>query len=200
MFLSSDLNSDGISDIVKIAFVSGNKYGNVYVATYVYVSLSEKNSNGTISYGTPVRYLVPSAIDIKNFSSSTSGSPAIVDIDGDGYNDLIFPYNSASGNKFENSYCIIYGKDIAARRVPELTAVTIPLKSKNDKSLYSVFDVDGDGKEEILCIDQTNENGYYSGGIVEHSNMLQAKAGLFKFKLPYKPKSLVFRRLITTTA
>lgn len=190
MFLSSDLNSDGISDIVKIAFVSGNKYGNVYVATYVYVSLSEKNSNGTISYGTPVRYLVPSAIDIKNFSSSTSGSPAIVDIDGDGYNDLIFPYNSASGNKFENSYCIIYGKDIAARRVPELTAVTIPLKSKNDKSLYSVFDVDGDGKEEILCIDQTNENGYYSGGIVEHSNMLQAKAGLFKFKLPYKPKSL----------
>ncbi|WP_302614399.1 polymorphic toxin type 23 domain-containing protein [uncultured Muribaculum sp.] len=189
-FLSSDLNSDGISDIIKIAFASGNKYGNTYVATYVYVSLSEKNDNGTISYGTPVRYLIPSAVEIRNFCSSSFNTPAIVDIDGDGYNDLVFSYNSGSGSKFTKLFCIIYGKDIANKHTPELTTIEVPLKSHNDESLFSIFDIDGDGKEEILYLDLTNNNGYYSGGIVEHNKLLQSKTDLFQFKLPKKPKSL----------
>ena len=88
-----------------------------------------------------------------------------------------------------DKYWIMYGSDIS-KGVCDPISFEIPLRSKTDKNLLSIFDVDGDGRDEIIYIDTTVEDGYYYGGIIERESGLKILKNLYKFQLPSLPENM----------
>lgn len=186
-FNSADLNADGISDIIKFSFASIDNNGSLGTGTYIYISLSKKAPNGDISFEEPIKYLIPGILKLESKELfDFFDLPSIVDIDGDGYNDLIITYQSA--NKFH--IWPILGKDIIARRINNEN-----LREIDDASsvLYTIADFDGDGKDEILYFDSVIKrvDGFnrYKGGLIEHDNSMSVQH-LYSFKLNSTPKKL----------
>lgn len=183
-FLSADLNTDGISDIIKFSQVSINQQGNIGAATYMYISLSKKENNGNISYEKPLKYTIPAIFTgDKNMLYVPFNTPSIIDIDGDGYNDFVFTYMSGSNNL----YWIIWGKDIIAGYTNRKEGLEISVKSS---SIYTIADFDGDGKDEIIYIDTKDYNGIYSSGLIDYGNRLEAIRDMYAFQLPSSPENI----------
>ncbi len=188
-YLSSDVNSDGISDIIKISAVRKN--GELFGRAYMYISLSKRDADGSILFNQPLITEIPAIreFETKPLNFSIAELPSIVDFNGDGYNDLILTYHFNYDYDMSDKYWIMYGSDIS-KGVCDPISFEIPLRSKTDKNLLSIFDVDGDGRDEIIYIDTTVEDGYYYGGIIERESGLKILKNLYKFQLPSLPENM----------
>lgn len=95
---------------VTTAAWAGGRSWNYY--TYVYVSRSKLSSTGNITYDPPLVYTLPSGISMDVIKSMFGGA-AVMDFDGDGYNDLVVPFqNVATGHWNQAVFYIVQGSDV----------------------------------------------------------------------------------------
>ena len=175
-FLSADLNGDGINDIIRISNVyidpSGNNNG--VGDTFIYIYQSYKSADGKIKFSSPYRYRCEQQIDDKRYKDILQSCDAI-DLDGDGLNDLVFPYFykiNDTGIHFLRIY-VIYGKDVKQYGSPGIETAPFllikPLTSATDMPCFTTGDFNKDGKDEIFYIEDKAVNGKYAAGLVGYS-------------------------------
>jgi len=187
-FLSADLNGDGVSDIIRIAPVkvttavwAGGGSWDYY--TYVYVSRSKLSSTGNVTYDSPLVYTLPSGISMDVIKSMFGGA-SVMDFDGDGYNDLVFPFqNAATGHWNQAVFYIVQGSDVVAGRVGT-HAFAVNLQSTDRAPLFATFDVDGNGKDDVVCVEQRKKDNYYPCTIVQFAGGTALNRMEVKFTLP----------------
>ena len=188
-FLSADLNGDGVSDIIRVSPVkvttavsNGGSSWNYY--TYVYISKSQISSTGTVTYDPPLVYTLPSGISMDVLKSMFGGT-SVMDFDGDSYNDLVFPFqNAATGHWNQAVFYIVLGSEVVAGRSGGVHAFAVDLQSTDKAPLFATFDVDGDGKDDVVCVEQRKKENYYPYTIVKYAGGTTLKRTNVRFTLP----------------
>lgn len=193
-FLSADLNGDGISDIIRVAPVriikfdyAGHRKWND--STYVYVSRSKVSSTGSVTYDTPLVYRLPSGISM-DIIKSAPGGVSVMDFDGDGYNDIVFPFqNTASGYWNQVAFYLLSGSDVKEGKTGT-RAFAVNLKATDKAPLFATFDVDGDGKDDVVCVEQQKKDYYYPCTIVQYVGGTALNHEEIKLTLPQNDKEI----------
>ena len=183
-FTAADLNGDGMSDIIRVTPVKVTSDSGSWLRTYVYVSKSKHTSSGHLAYENPLIYSFASFIST-NFVKCKFGGGIVMDYDGDGYNDLVFPCQkekSEHWNKVDLS--VVNGSNIVAGRGGEASTFMFNLKSKGKAPQFVMFDVDGNGKDDIVCMECGKKDNYYPCTIVQYSDSLKWILTHLKFTLP----------------
>lgn len=191
-FLATDLNGDGVSDIIRVssAKVPNTDEGGRTLYTRVYVSRSHMQPTGEIVYDNmPVICTLPACFSYHGIKCLLSGA-SVMDFDGDGYNDLFFAFGSteegkAGGDNWSKTVLyVIKGSDVAKSRNCEPEGQFIQLDSVNTEPLFATLDLNGDGKDEILCIWPRPSDGRYPCAIVKHLDDRLRDVTLTKLTLP----------------
>ena len=188
-FLSADLNGDGVSDIIRVspvkvqtAILPGGGSWNYY--TYVYVCRSKLSSAGNVTYESPLVYTLPSGISMDVIKSMFGGA-SVTDFDGDGYNDLVFPFqNTATGYWNQAVFYMVLGSDVAAGRGGGTHAFAVNLQSTDKAPLFTTLDVDGNGKDDVVCVEQRRKDSYYPATIVQYAGGSALNRTEVKLTLP----------------
>lgn len=182
-FMSVDLNGDGISDIIRVSTATSS-YGD---ETRIYVSRSNISSIGIITYDRPIVYRMPSGStpfpDKINFMF---GGSNVMDYDGDGYNDLLFPLETVQNGKGIVVFYVVAGSNVVAGE----GGILRPAFSMNPKSvakvpLYVNMDVDGNGTDDVIAVEQNKKDNYYPCTILQYESIWSvAKLTEVKLTLP----------------
>ena len=187
-FLSVDLNGDGISDIVRVSQVQTIKgatttdisYGH---STNVYVYKGKVTATGNITYEFLRELCLPAGVTINDYKV-IPGAVSAMDFDGDGYNDLVLPYFDTSYGCNQAIFRVLSGYDITTGAGGPRQLPSIKLKSTNRVPLYATYDIDGDGKDEIVCVEQQRIDGYYPCTIVQYKGDISSKCTEVRLTLP----------------
>lgn len=193
-FFAADLNGDGVSELVRVTPVkvsTSSGYGNTSWSyyTYVYISKSSVSSTGSISYMDPIIFILPPSFSSDDFES-TLGVSSLMDLDGDGYNDIMFSCCNQAYGLWNQEFHIIQGSDVVAEKGGKTKSVSIPLKATKKSPLFTTFDIDGNGKDEVVCIEQSKKDGSYPAIIVKLKEDLRQERQDFTVSLPKEPAKI----------
>lgn len=170
-FFAFDMNGDGFDDIVRITSTTENMENGSTERTYLHITKSNVSSAGVVSYSAgPLEYMLNSNINLESMRHVMGGLSQI-DLDGDGFKELVLPYYTKVSDKINRvSFVIIWGRDVANGICGIRTRrnVTIDLKSSTEEPLFTVFDTDGDGIDEIICVEKSPKDGSYPGYILKY--------------------------------
>ena len=163
VFISGDLNNDGISDIIGMQAVERIDNGQRENRTYVYVYESLRSANGTVSY--PVGYLYdldPSVIiDEDNFTGC--GNPNIIDFDGDGLMEIMIPYFQNLMGQNRVGFFMLMQNRLFVPVAYDLNGYQDVMPS------FTTGDLDNDGKCEIVYAESVDGNaGNVRYHIIKH--------------------------------
>ena len=192
-FLSVDMNGDGVGDVIRLSSVKVVEYddkGRGYFShkTKAYISISQMSQSGTISYMAPIAAEIPTSLEMEYFIREMEGLQAI-DLDGDGYNDLVLPFYSQAGNSCgQVQLWIIYGSEVIKRRI-EPKVVYTDLSAAKEAPLITSLDMDGDGKNELLYVEQSMKDDSYPAFIVKAGAVFEKID--FSMTFPQKPQKLL---------
>ena len=183
-FMSVDLNGDGISDIIRVS-TAKYSYGD---ETRIYVNRSKISSPESITYDRPIVYRMPSGStpDPNKFHFMFGGSN-VMDYDGDGYNDLLFPLETVqNGNNGIVVFYVVAGSNVVAGEGGILRpAFSMNPKSVDKVPLYVNMDVDGNGTDDVIGVEQNKKDNYYPCTILQYkSTWPVAKLTEVKLTLP----------------
>lgn len=188
-FLSADLNGDGVSDIIRLSSVgvtNSIKNGRVYTEhlTHIYISKSRLSSTGSVTYDSPLIYKEDASISNEQYKYVLGGT-SVMDFDGDGYNDLIIPFqNVHTGHWNETDIHVISGSDVVAERMGIRDSFSVQIQSIDKCPLLLGFDVDGNGKDDVVCIGQHKKDNYYLCAVVRHVEGNVVDFTVLNFSLP----------------
>jgi putative integrin, alpha subunit len=194
-FLAADLTGDGISDIIRISPVKvidwqGNGTTHWRHNTYVYVSRSKLSSSGYASYETPLVFSLPASISMDDIKSAMGGS-SVMDFDGDGYNDLIIPQQNKVDGRWNEVDCyVIFGSDVVAGNEGNAKVFPIRLHETDRVPLLAPFDTDGNGKDDVVCVEQHHHDGYYPCTIVKYEGGKKLDVKEYKLWLAREPEKI----------
>ncbi len=194
-FFAADLNGDGVSDIirvspVKVTYYTGSGSSAWNNETRVYISRSTMSNSGEVSYQNPVVFTLPSSISMTDIQY-TMGGCSLLDIDGDGYNDLIIPYHDYTKGQCNDAvFYIIMGSDVKTGTGGRAKFFRIPLKSASQHPLFITSDIDRDGKDDVVYVEQEKTGEVYSAGVVRIKDGLTVSNQQFSVALPKQPKRL----------
>lgn len=162
IYVSGDLNNDGLDDIAGLSMgVTVNGQVKSYLSIYWAECL-----NSSVSYSDVTLFEMPNVFsntlfidrDMGDFHSFFNGS-AIVDWNGDGYNEVLLPfYVNESGNRTMRFY--LQGCDSTGESCWD-EVVSCPLNT-NGGSLYSVADLNNDGRKDIMVLEKSSSGGSYT--------------------------------------
>ena len=161
--LAVDFNGDGVSDVMQHAFVGSIEAGDnmVHYYNYYYLNLS-RTWNGH-AYHESVWQPIVLSPDIGNRWVSYVNAPFVVDINGDGFQDVVVPYTDLELN-LNAYYHIIMGSDGA---VSLSNIVTYSPQHSSQMPLYTTCDLDNDGKSDIILLDKEGVSGSYHCHIMQ---------------------------------
>lgn len=190
-FTAADVNGDGISDIIQIVPANIASQGS---NTLVYVHKSQVSANGTITYASPARCVFSSDCKIDGFTAEHLGM-TVVDIDGDGLNDIVLPekhiWNVNGFDKFILEY--VLGKNIisGADQINSKTPGT-RVYDTSGTPLFAASDFDNDGKTEFLCVEEKKTGSVYKCHYLCHKYVGADSlfASSFNMVFPANPKKL----------
>ncbi len=176
-FFSADLNNDGIGDIIRMWHGDVYDYYSSDVSRKhgeqnIYISKSIVDSNGRVTYDSPTTHKVPFSIDMGNFFDKriklSSGASNVCNIDGDELGDIILPYYNTSNGNNAISFCFLRGNYIiGGSTICDYPAIACPLTATADEvPFYVTLDLDNDGKDEIVYIENKKHNAFYHGMIL----------------------------------
>ena len=167
--LAGDMNKDGISDVIHVSPVTILNSNNMY-EYHTYIRLYRSSiENGIISYENQSSYSFPEAISFDDWSFK-KGVSSIADMDGDGVNDLIIPHcnNANNSGTYIFHFKVAYGSETGSSSSCNYFAATNLLTS-SDIPLYAVTDLNNNGKNDIVLLEKSGQNGTYTLQIAESS-------------------------------
>ena len=114
-----------------------------------------------------------------------------MDLDGDGYNDLIIPQlNKVDGQWNEVDCYVIFGSDIIAGNTGNKKVFPIRLYENERVPLLAPFDTDGNGKDDVVCVEQHHHDGYYPCTIVKYEGGKKLDVKEYKLWLAHEPEKM----------
>ncbi len=209
-YVTVDLNGDGIAELVRLC---GGKCGSEalgwtpYIFVYVYVAYVDEIGN--IHYKSPQRYQMPGHIWTDNedeakerpwlykpFIKYAMGPTSVLDHDGDGYNDLVFPaYTNLDGSKNEDLY-FLFGKDVVKGGYSYNMLHSSVSVNRGDESMCRAsLDINGDGRDDLIGVEKSGDSGNYRMTLLScrelnEDGMPQEDYGEKDITLPSNPKRL----------
>ena len=146
---TGDWNNDGVSDYIEVR------------------SYNSHVSNGIVSFASSTLCSLPPDYQIADIVSQ-KGKSFVVDINGDGKNDLVFP--CLSNNTYNNNYALklkgLWGgqtSNTIVEIMPETALVT-----GDEMPLYTAVDLNGNGKSDIIFLEKQGVNNHYALHITEY--------------------------------
>lgn len=194
-FFATDLNGDGVSDIIRVApveVIDWQGYGTTHshYNTYVYVSRSKVSPNGNVSYEKPLVFSLPANISLGDIKT-TMGGASVMDFDGDGYNDLLIPYQDKVEGYWNNvRFQFISGNDVTNGNTWNVKEIGMELKAADAVPLLVPFDTDGNGKDDVVCVEQRQKDGYYPCTIIKYMDGDKLDHREYKLRLPQNPEKM----------
>jgi len=194
-FFATDLNGDGVSDIIRVApveVIDWQGYGTTHshYNTYVYVSRSKVSPNGNVSYEKPLVFSLPANISLGDIKT-TMGGASVMDFDGDGYNDLLIPYQDKVEGHWNNvRFQFISGNDVTNGNTWNVKEFGMGLKAADAVPLLVPFDTDGNGKDDVVCVEQRQKDGYYPCTIIKFMDGDKLDHRDYKLRLPQNPEKM----------
>ena len=90
------------------------------------------------------------------------GAMCVADIDGDGISDLILPGSTNATSSGTHAFYFYYalGKNIATNSAL-ISQMGFTLTNSNELPLYSITDIDCDGKSDLIVLEKQHANGRY---------------------------------------
>lgn len=178
-YLTVDLNGDGIAEIVKVCEGNIEYYGTIEKHIFLYVHEGYKDNEGNLRYRLLDR-LIPPFFPVnfgkgEEYCRSIIGNTTVVDIDGDGLNDLVFPFfleiNDVKDIKNEYLF-FVFGKDVKNKTFSNYHLGYFPnivktVRHGDENSLLATFDLNGNGYNDIIFLEKKGENGKYTLAIGE---------------------------------
>lgn len=168
-FLCIDVTGDGIGDIIR---VNSEQYNG---QSYTGVSISRSycdTRTGNISYSAPLYYYLSPYINFNDYYKTISGGASVVDFDGDGLNDIIFPHYSETPYGRQYNFEVIYGCKVKDGECAnsDIRVFSSSSMSGDNSPLFATLDVDGDGLDEIIYLEREKVNGAYNGKIIHYND------------------------------
>lgn len=190
MFTAADLNNDGVSDIVRFApgkyeYKNGGTTKQEF-KNFVSISLSKIDSNGNVTYQEPIKIDLDGNFNISDWFVGANGINA-VDFDGDGYTDLMIPYYQKFNN-YSQSYIVIYGG--VAPNINSGVRIQCGGRNYDCKPIYTMLDMSGNGRNELISLETSKQDGYYNANIVICNDDKTWKFESVKFSLNNKPEKI----------
>ena len=154
-FMSGDLNGDGLADIIGLAQVAEPNNNNGYdYHTYAYSYYASLSSTGTLQYVSGTNHVLPPSFDFGLINAAVRSS-FVVDLNGEGINELIIPYFAQAGSNSGIVSLFVLGENCT-----EGDGGTISLHGSS-KPLFTTGDVNNDGRTEVMFIETSQTNGGY---------------------------------------
>ena len=195
-FLSSDVNGDGISDIIRVSNVrmltsAGIGSADYNINSLAYVYKSKYNEDGTIDYGNPVSYILGGTyVDDRNTCGISGSLP--FNADGDGLNDVLIPYlkiTNVSGVGKHVLLKVLLGKNTLNGN-GAITNLSFPLYANSSSPRFATADFNLDGKDEIIFIEDKANNGQYTFRVVYYNGIIDYNYDEMALTLPSAPKRI----------
>ena len=161
--LSGDLNNDGLTDIIGIGTVAvPNANGGYDYKTYAYFYYASRTSSGEISYNSGQNFVLPPSFDYSIMEAHLK-SLAIIDLDGDGTNELFVPYYTQAGAGNGTVYIYVVGQNY-----PIYQYWGYGLYGST-KPLFTTGDINNDGRSDIILMETTANNGQYPIRVLQYN-------------------------------
>ena len=164
--LSGDLNNDGISDIIHVSpvkeYIYRTENGSQFsLYTYAHIYKSQV-SNGSVTYQEPLLCRFPQGVSMDDWTFQ-KGAASVVDVNGDGKNDLIFPcVTNANNNGTYSFYFEIAWGDQITNGCNSHVNYGTALVAGNEIPLYAIIDLNGNGKNEVAILEKQGTNNQYA--------------------------------------
>ena len=154
-FLSGDLNGDGLSDIAGIgrAEVPNNQNGHD-IFTYMYIYYASLSTTGVPKYLSGTLFILPPIVEMGRIKGSVNAM-SVIDVDGDGINELILPYF------ISNSYNSALGLYALGQNFPVYNEAGATSLHGNSEPLFVSGDIDNDGRTDVAFIETSQYNNAY---------------------------------------
>lgn len=158
LLLATDLNGDGLADIVRISNCMLIFNGYTIYRTYAYVHRSQKTDTGVI-YLSPLRYELEYSIDLDIWKNILGGN-TVADIDGDGLNDLLIPYYKSQNSDKIIDIKVILGGNVRYGGI-SLLSHTMVLSVAENMPPFISGDFDSNGIDDLVCLEDKTIGGHY---------------------------------------
>ena len=155
IFLAADMDGNGLADIIRI---SKEKNGDVlYDFAYIYRALL--GNNGQVTYAQPQIFSIGSDFN-RGFLTHTFLSNFIADFDGDGLSDFVLPYYNTNHGPDNATFYVLLGKDVKYGTNSYSYSYTEYLQAESHYIKFLTGDVNKDGRDDILFIEDEKKDGY----------------------------------------
>ena len=194
-FFSADMDNDGVDDVIRIwegevydYYINADNWSRHREAR-IYVSRSQMEANGNVTFQSPSYHNIPITIDLDKVfgkdARTVRGSSAICNIDGDELGDIVLPYYDTFNGNSTCAFAILRGSSMNSGNTSSCTAIRGPLVSGEEVPLFCTLDLDADGKDEILCIEQKRHQNRYYGKILYDINVQASGVSILDLELTY---------------